>query len=239
MEKYPVEPENKPVLITKDMLVSENKIKKDTKNVDLEDNITYLPPLSIILVILNVLVFAWELQIGALTSKESIIQAGALYRPNVLDGEYWRLISVMFLHGGFMHIIGNMVMLYLMGMLFERFFSPTKALLIYLFSGIMGALLSMAISEGPGVGASGAIFGLMGANIYYLFKHRYLMTSVSKRVGTVLVCVAIYSIAQGFMTPFVDNFAHIGGFLGGILFAILMRGKQIAKKQNESNKYPS
>ena len=138
MDKHPIEPENKPVLITKDMLVTENKIKKDTKNVDLEDNITYLPPLSIILVILNVIVFAWELQTGALTSKESIIQAGALYRPNVLDGEYWRLVSVMFLHGGFMHIIGNMVMLYLMGMLFERFFSPAKALSIYFKSYVDG-----------------------------------------------------------------------------------------------------
>lgn len=218
--------EAKPIFITSDMLVSE-KIERDESEVDIEESASIFPKLTIALIIINVIVFIWELKTGALHGKQEIINAGALYRENFSKGEYWRLGSAMFLHGSIMHIINNMVMLYIMGIIFEKFFSPMKSTLIYLLSGIGGAVVSASFSAGPSVGASGAIFGLIGANMIYIFRNKEIITSINKRVGTVLLAISVITIAEGFMIPYVDNFAHIGGFLAGMFFAYVLKGESV------------
>ncbi len=91
---------------------------------------------------------------------------------------------------------------------------------VYLASGIAASLLSMGLSPGPSVGASGAIFGLMGAVIAVLNRHQHRLYLRDRRIGAVLAAWAIYTIATGLMSPFVDNAAHAGGFLGGALLGL-------------------
>src|SRR2546430_10302706 len=107
--------------------------------------------------------FAWETASGALQSRESIIAAGALVRDRVIAGEWWRLISATFLHAGVDHLIGNCLVLYVVGMACEHAFGFARTAIVYVTSGLTGSLLSAAVTPGTSLGESGAIFGVVGA----------------------------------------------------------------------------
>src|SRR5206468_896222 len=129
----------------------------------------------------------------------------------VAAGEYWRLLTAPWLHGGVDHLVGNGIALFILGMLCEAAFGRAQFVLLYVLSGLAGSLVSLAVSVGPSVGASGAIFGLQGAAIMLFRLHRDRLLVRDRRVGFVLLVWAIYSIAGGLMQPFIDNGAHIGG----------------------------
>ncbi|MBI4834740.1 MAG: rhomboid family intramembrane serine protease [Planctomycetes bacterium] len=200
------------VLITDNMLADSSD---ESGKTDFEKDISFLPPLTIALIGINILVFIWELAAGKLENEVAIISAGALYRPLVMQGEIWRLITCMFLHGSFDHLIGNCIAFYILGMACEHAYKYYKTSIIYFLSGISGALFSILIHEGPSVGASGAIFGLMGAAGVFFYKHQKHFFLRDKRIGFIIVIWALYQIGTGFLTPFIDNSAHIGGFIGG------------------------
>jgi rhomboid protease GluP len=102
---------------------------------------------------------------------------------------------------------------------------------IYLASGVTASLLSMALGPGPSVGASGAIFGLMGAAIAVLTRQQHRFYLRDKRIALVLAAWAVYTIATGLLSPFVDNGAHAGGFLGGALIALRLESSIPAQGQ--------
>lgn len=191
--------------------------------VDFERGMRMAPPLILTLIIANIAIFAWEISSGALLSEDAIIAAGALSRAEVLEGEWSRLVSAMFLHGGPDHLIGNMIVLYIVGIACEHAVGAASTAWIYLAAGLSGSLASMAMSPGPSVGASGAIFGVAGAVIVILVRYRDRYHLRDKRISLVLGIWAAYQLAIGFMTPFVDNFAHLGGLVGGALATLLAR----------------
>jgi rhomboid protease GluP len=160
-----------------------------------------------------------EIRVGALRSRESIIAMGALARERVAAGEYWRLLTAPWLHGGVEHLVGNGIALFILGMLCEAAFGRAQFVVLYVLSGLAGSIVSLAASAGPSVGASGAIFGLQGAAIVLFRVHRDRLLVRDRRVGFVLLVWAIYTIVGGLMTPFIDNGAHIGGALGGAVIA--------------------
>jgi rhomboid protease GluP len=205
--------DEEPILITDDMLVPSEPRTDD--RIDFESGMSYAPPMTLLLIGINVAVFIWEAATGALASKESIIAAGALSRDLVLQGEAWRLLTPMFLHGGEDHLIGNMFALYVLGVACEHAIGPVRLLALYLAAGVSGALASMAATEGPSVGASGAIFGLMAAVAVMLHLHQDRFYLREKRVTVVVGAWALFTIATGLLSPFVDNAAHVGGFLCG------------------------
>ena len=182
---------------------------------DFEHGMSYWQPLTLGIVIFLTVVFGLELSSGALSSEEAIVAAGALKRQNVLAGEIWRLVSAVFLHGSFDHIIGNCLVLYVLGMAVEHAYGRLKLIAIFLVSGLAGSLLSFSLSEGPSVGASGAIFGLIGCLTAFFYRFRDKVYFHEKRLGSVLLFWVAYSIITGFLTPLVDNWAHIGGLIGG------------------------
>lgn len=190
--------------------------------IDFEKGMSLWPRLTILLIVANVIIFFITLAKGALESKEAIIQAGALSRDHVLAGEVWRLVSAMFLHGGFDHLFGNAIVLYILGMACEHGYGLARTAWLYMFTGVCASLVSISLSEGPSVGASGAIFGLMGAAIVFFRKHGKTFYVRDNRVGIVLIVWAGYSILTGFLDPFIDNFAHIGGLLSGIGLALVI-----------------
>ncbi|MGH6950733.1 MAG: rhomboid family intramembrane serine protease [Vitreimonas sp.] len=209
-----VDPRDEPVLITPQMLAPGGAAR-----LDFERGMRTLPPLTLALILANALVFAWELTSGALASEATIVAAGALVRARVLAGEAWRLVTAPFLHGGPDHLVGNVVALYIVGMACEHAVGPARAALIYGVSAVAGSGLSMLLSPGPSVGASGAVFGVLAAVVVVLYKHQDRFYVRDKRIAFVLLAWGIYQVTIGFLTPFIDNFAHIGGALGGATMA--------------------
>jgi rhomboid protease GluP len=188
---------DQPLRITPDMLLS--------RRIDFERRMRRWPPVTAAILLALIAIFVVEIRVGALTSREAIIAMGALARERVAAGEYWRLLTAPWLHGGVEHLVGNGIALFI--------------LVLYVLSGLAGSVVSLAASAGPSVGASGAIFGLQGAAIVLFRVHRERLLVRDRRVGFVLLVWAIYTIVGGLMTPFIDNGAHIGGAVGGVLIA--------------------
>jgi rhomboid protease GluP len=177
------------------------------------------PSLFLGLIAVNALIFSWESATGALKDVAAIVAAGALSRAHVLRGEVWRLLSAVFLHASPAHLIGNCVVLYIVGMACQHAFGWSGAAVVYLVSGLCGSALSMVMTPGPSVGASGAIFGVTGAVVVFFYRYQRVVMLRDKRIGFVLLLWSLYQIFCGFRSPMIDNFAHIGGFLGGALAA--------------------
>ena len=149
------------------------------------------------------------------TSSEVLVQFGSMYPPAVWDGEWWRLISCTFLHGGLMHIAFNMYVLFQIGPAIERTYGLGKFLLIYFVTGWTSSLLSLVWSGANSVGASGAIFGLAGAFLAISLRRRSYWDTFGAQM---LIFIGI-NIAIGFSGTFgnIDNFGHLGGLIGGFV----------------------
>ena len=153
---------------------------------------------------------------------------GAKVNKLIAAGQYWRLFTPMFLHVGIMHLFFNSYALYVYGPVVEKLFGKFKFTIIYILSGAMGSLLSYVFSPSNAAGASGAIFGLMGALLYF----RKTKKNVYEQVfGAGLFIVIVINLFYGFIEPGIDNWGHIGGLLGGLLAA---RGLGLYK-ENEFN----
>ncbi len=167
------------------------------------------PIVTYALIIINVIVFLLSL------FNESIIQMFAVNRFFIADlGQYYRLFTGIFLHANFLHLIFNMYALYVIGMQLESFLGKWKYLIVYLLSGLGGSMLSIFFSNGYSIGASGAIFGLMGALLYFGYHYRVYLDSVVK---SQIIPLIVLNLLIGFTSTGIDNWAHIGGLVGGIL----------------------
>lgn len=175
--------------------------------------------------VINVLMFFLLSLRGDTESGYFMLQYGAMYEPLVTEGhEYYRLITSLFLHFGIQHLLNNMVMLGALGYQLENEIGRIKFLLIYFISGIGGNLCSLYwnVSHGEQVisaGASGAIFGLMGALLYIVAVNRGRLGRLSGRGMLIMVALSLYF---GLTSSGVDNSAHIGGLICGILITVLL-----------------
>ena len=162
----------------------------------------------------------------------SLLYFGANSSLLVRSGEIFRLVTYMFLHAGFIHIFLNMYSLYIVGTKVEDFFGKWKYIIIYLFSGICGGLLSIGLNQNViSVGASGAIFGLFGALIYFGYTYRGYVGAIVK---SQIVPIVIYNLIIGFFIPGIDMWGHVGGLFAGMLTANML-GTIENKKYNFSN----
>jgi membrane associated rhomboid family serine protease/Flp pilus assembly protein TadD len=157
-------------------------------------------------------------------SVPQLIQWGANNGPLTLGGQWWRLLSSMFLHGGILHLGLNMWCLWNLGFLGERFYGRARFIGLYLVSGIGGGLASLAWHPNVvGVGASGAIFGVAGGLIATFYLGRLnLASSGLKSTLRSLVSFAGYNLLFGAVGSGIDNAAHIGGLLTGLIFGALV-----------------
>ena len=154
------------------MLVRPEADSVDGGRIDFEDGMTYAPRATLGLLVVMLVVFAWEVSIRAFASRQAIVDAGALVRWRVLEGELWRIGSATFLHGNVDHLLGNCVSLYVLGMACEHAVGWRRMLSVFAAGAIGGWGLSLVANQGPSVGASGAIFGVMGAVMWLLFQYR-------------------------------------------------------------------
>lgn len=189
------------------------------ERIDFERGMGYWPPATLALIGVLVGVFVWQVSSGAFRSEDAFADAGALLRARVLEGESWRLLSSTFLHGGFDHLLGNCLALYILGVAAEHALGAWRVLVIYVASGLAGSLASVLTGPGPSVGASGAICGLMGAVLVILYRYRHVYHVRNKEIGFVLAGWAAYTIFIGAVDPRIDNWAHFGGLVGGAIVA--------------------
>jgi len=188
-----------------------------SRRVDFERRMRRLPRVTAGLIALLLFVYSVEIAFDALDTDHAIITFGALFRPAVAAGEYWRLLSATFLHGSFDHLVGNAVALFILGMLCEHAFGRRQFVVLYVASAVGGSLLSLLGSPGPSVGASGAIFGLQGAAIALFRRQRDRLLVRDRRIGVVMIVWAIYTVLGGLTSAYIDNGAHIGGLATGWL----------------------
>ena len=186
------------------------------------------PYITYALIIINVLLYFIPLLTG---SYDKLINDFCIYAPAIKSGELYRLFTGIFLHGNLLHLAFNCYALYILGMQLESFMGKIKYLIIYLFSGLMGALFSMIFSNySASIGASGAIFGIMGAIVYFGYHYRVYLGNVIK---SQIIPVIVLNLAIGFLSSGIDNFAHIGGLIGGFLITM---GLGIKYKSSTSQK---
>jgi len=204
-----------PLTVTPDMLA-----EAPDERIDFERGLSYRPPATVALIAVLVAIYALQVRSGSLASEAAIVDSGALVRSRVIEGEYWRMFSATLLHGGLDHLIGNCAALYILGMAGEHALGAWRMLLLYVASGLAGSLASVLAGPGPSVGASGAICGLMGGVVLILFRHRHIYHVRSKEIAVVLAAWAGYTILTGAIDPNIDNWAHLGGLIGGALVSL-------------------
>lgn len=150
----------------------------------------------------------------------NVINDLCVHGPSIRAGQYWRLLTGIFLHGSIIHLFFNCYTLYVIGSQIESFLGKIKYPIIYLFSGLTGSLLSITLSGGNGsVGASGAIFGLMGALLYFGYHYRVYLGNVVK---SQILPLIILNLGFGFFATGVDNAAHVGGLIGGLIITMAL-----------------
>lgn len=184
---------------------------------------------TILLIVINVVVF-FALSFQGMTENVMfMLDKGAMYVPYVLEyGEYYRMVTSVFLHFGFDHLINNMISLGFLGWQLEQEVGKIKFLLIYLISGIAGNVLSGVWELFTGdyavsAGASGAVFGIIGALLYIAMRNHGRIGDVS---GRGLVFMVVLTLYHGFTSTGVDNLAHIGGFITGFVLGVLLYWKR-------------
>jgi rhomboid protease GluP len=187
-------------------------------------------PVTILLLAAIAAAFGLEMMRGATDDARALVALGANYPPAVLQqGQWWRLVTSMFLHGGFLHLFFNGWALVQLGGLFERWIGSGRLVFTYFATGICGSLASVLFTNNVSVGASGAIFGLLGALIAFLLRRRNRLAAGGKSILSQLVFWAGLNLILGASMPMIDNFAHIGGLVAGFVVGLLLRERQIAR----------
>jgi membrane associated rhomboid family serine protease len=159
-------------------------------------------------------VFLAQIAASQLAGYDMLLEYGAKSRSEILSGEVWRLVTPIFLHVGIPHIFVNMYSLYAIGPAVERFFGTPRFMITYLQAGIAGIIFSLALSPYPSAGASGAIFGMLGALAAFLYRHRGLFGRFGRLQLRQIILVAFLNLGLGLM-PGIDNWGHLGGLVAG------------------------
>ena len=173
------------------------------------------PIVTYIIIVLNLMVFLY----GMLHSNDELINIFGNNYELVQKGQFYRLLTCMFVHGSIMHLLLNMYALYTIGPVVERYYGKSKYIFIYLVSGLLGSVFSSVFmsANSVSIGASGAIFGLLGSICYFTYYYRATLQGILRES---IVPVIVINLIIGFMLPSVDLVAHIGGLLGGILVSM-------------------
>ena len=188
-----------------------------------------MPKISItsMLLALNVAVFGLMLAWGVDPMQpaiDSLITWGANYGPKTTQGEWWRMLTCMFLHIGVLHLLFNMIALWNVGGLVERLLGSTGFVVLYLLAGLLGSVASVAWNPFVvSAGASGAIFGLFGGLLAFLVRHRDLQQhAFLAALRTNTLAFLGYNLVFGFMYQGIDMAAHLGGLAGGFVCGFVL-----------------
>ena len=189
--------------------------------------------MNLLIVGVNILIFVLTEIIDDTENVTFMLKCGAAYTPWILEGQWYRLFTSMFLHFGVYHLLNNMVLLLFLGDMLEELAGKWRYLLIYLGGGLAGNIISLLMDCRSGemavsAGASGAVFAVIGGIFVILLKQRGRVKNLTL---SRLVLVIFLSIYHGFQSIGIDNAAHVGGLLGGIFLTFLVYRRKNPQEQ--------
>lgn len=186
------------------------------------------PYITIGIMVLLVLVYLYSV----ISNENVLVFYWGLNKLFVQNGEVYRLLTGTLIHIDLLHLLCNLYALFVVGSMVEGYYGRKKYPIIYVVSAITGSLLSISMSDGFSIGASGAIFGLLGSVLFFGYHYRVYFGSVI--LGKVIP-VIIINLGIGFMISGIDNFAHIGGLIGGFLISKALGINSKDKKSDKIN----
>ena len=184
-------------------------------------------PVTVFLILINILVFLAVELTGGSEDTMHMLQCGAGYTPAIIQGEYYRIFTSMFLHFGPQHLGNNMLVLFFLGDCLERNLGRWKYAVVYMAGGVGANLLSLFVELKQGqevvsAGASGAVFAVIGALIYVVLVNKGRIENFTVRQ---LILMAALSLYHGVTSVGIDNAAHFGGLICGLILGILLYRK--------------
>lgn len=211
--------------LTKEIGDKNDKEAKKAEDIFTKKN----PIITKILMLINIIVYVLSIIYGS----DFIISRFGNNTSLIQSGEYYRLITSAFVHVNIIHLLCNMYALYIIGMQIENFFGKFKYSVVYLISALTGSLLSIMFNTNSySIGASGAVFGLLGALLYFGYHYRVYLDTVIK---SQIIPIILLNLGIGFMIPGIDNACHIGGLIGGILSTMAVGVKYRSEKREIIN----
>jgi membrane associated rhomboid family serine protease len=209
--------------------VPDHRIAPSTRRSQLQS-----APAVLVLILVNVVVFLFEISVGDWNDPDVLHRIGALEPSAVVaQGEYWRLFTALFLHGGFLHLGFNLFALYVIGPPLERSIGTIRFLTCYLISGIASSAGVVALNEiglvrvAEVIGASGCIMGVVGAWAGFLLRHHH--APFAKRQLANIALIVLIQIAFDLSTPQVSMAAHMCGLVAGFLLGLLLAPRAVAR----------
>lgn len=178
------------------------------------------PVVTYVLVGFTVLIYLLQLGSQTLLGLDYPAALGMKSNAAIAAGQLWRLITPMFLHGSVVHIGFNMYALYLFGSTLERYYGHLRFTMLYFVAGLAGNVASFALSSAASLGASTAVFGLVAAEGIFILRNRFLFGRRAMQALLNIVVIVVINLILG-LSPGIDNWGHVGGLLGGFVFAWL------------------
>ena len=173
---------------------------------------------------IQIILFIMMEFMGSSESSATLLLFGAKFNPLIAAGEYWRLITPMFLHIGIVHLLINSITLYYLGSMVENIVGHWRYSVIYLASGLMGNLFSYQFSENISAGASTALFGLFA--VFLALKNLFPRNRHIQSIGSQYLTLVVINLVFGIMGSGIDIWGHVGGLVGGFLVTMaLLRGE--------------
>jgi rhomboid protease GluP len=176
------------------------------------------PVLAYTIMGITILVYLLQMASQYLIGSDIPMIWGMKSNDVIVQGQYWRLITPVLLHGSILHLVFNMYALNIFGPNLEKNMGHWRFLALYLIGGLGGNVASFILSTSPSLGSSTAIFGLLGAEGVFLYQNKKLFGRTAQRALVNIITVAVINLVIG-MSPGIDNWGHVGGLLGGVAFS--------------------
>jgi rhomboid protease GluP len=170
------------------------------------------------LIFVTVVAYILQQVTTSLLGNDLLFAYGGKVNEYILAGQYWRLITPVFLHGSITHLLFNMYALYIIGKELELYYGHLEFTILYFLSGIGGTLFSYFLTPSPALGASGAIFGLIAADAIMMYKNKEILGPGAKNMLRRSVMIIVVNLIIG-LSPGIDNWGHVGGMITGVVFA--------------------
>jgi rhomboid protease GluP len=176
------------------------------------------PTVTYSLLVITIIIFILQSASDAMFGTDLVANLGMKINESILNGQYWRLFTPMFLHGSILHLGFNMYALYIFGPGLERYYGHGRFLLLFFLGGFAGNVFSFMFSTSPSLGSSTAIFALLAAEGVFLYQNQKVFGGVARRALNNIILIAVVNLFIG-LSPGIDNWGHMGGLLGGAIFA--------------------
>jgi membrane associated rhomboid family serine protease len=212
-----------------------NETWEGTKTLFAPTNDYYITPLLFVANLAVFIIMALQFHTLGPFSTEQVISWGANYAPMVKEGQWFRLVTSMFVHGGFAHLLPNLYGLLFAGVMLERIKGPRMMASVYFVTGIAASLASLLMHpDSASVGASGAIFGLWGFMLISLIVANFGRTEALLPVANFAIFIGL-SLVVGLKKPHIDNAAHLAGLVVGLLLGAVFGQKRKKRRPQTSD----